>query len=60
MQKEKNATGKVCCLPKVTVKQTNRRLFSLILAKKQGPWLHPPCSWGPEPHFCTPEAPVAH
>lgn len=42
----------------MTVKQTNLRLFSSILAKKQGPWLHPYCSWGPEPHFYTPEAPV--
>lgn len=45
------------CLQKMTLLQRSPRLFSLILAKKQGPWLH---SWGPESHFCTREAPVAH
>lgn len=36
----------------------NLVLFSLILAKIWGPWLHLYCSLGPEFHFCTPEAAI--
>ena len=59
----KNLTEEVrrlSCLRKMTLIQRSLLLFSLILAKKWGPWLHSYYSLGPESHFCIPQVPVMH